>query len=1057
MFSKFFIDRPIFANVIAIVMIILGAVALYKLPAERFPAITPPTVQVSTVYPGASPTVLADSVAAPIEQQVNGVEKMLYMSSTSASDGSYVLTVTFEVGTDPDQAQVQVQNRVAIALPQLPLEVQRQGLVTKKQSTAILMFIDLTSPDRRYDDLFLGNYATIHIRDELSRLKGVGDVNVIPGKDYSMRVWLEPEKLQARGLTTQDVFNAIQEQNIQVAAGQIGVPPVASGQNFQYTLSAKGRLNDPEEFGQIVIKTAQDKEANAGRMTKVKDVARVELGGKSYNQFFQSKGKPASGIAVFALPGANALDVAKQIYQKMEELKASFPEGVTYSIPFNTTTFVEQSIHEVYRTLIEAGVLVLLVIMIFLQDWRAVLVPATTIPVTIVGAFAALALMGFSINMLTLFGLILAIGIVVDDAIVIVEAAAYNINEKKMSPKDATIHAMSELSGPIVSITVVLMAVFIPAAFLGGITGQLYRQFALTIAATAFLSAVNALTLKPAQSAAYLRKESGKKNVLYRAFNAVYAKIEALYTRAVTWIAGHAAWAMLAFGGLVYVTVQLYAALPTGFLPDEDQGYAIISAMLPDASSQERTHEAVEKINTIIGKTPGIEAWVSYGGNSIFDQAALPNAATFYIVFTDWHERAKTGLSMQKILGNLQRQFADVQEGVVFAFPPPAILGVGSTAGFQLQIQDRGNAGLAELQAATNNLIQAGNKDSSHIALNTTFRAETPQLYADVDRVKAKVMDVPLSTVFGTLQTYLGSAYVNDFNAFGRTYQVRVQADEQFRRTAEDIKRLQVRNAKGAMAPLGTMVNIQEAVGPQILKRYNLYPTAAINGRAAAGFSTGDGLKKMEELARKTLPPSMGFEWTGMSFQEKRVGGEAVYVYGFAVLLVYLVLAALYESWLVPMAVIFVVPLGLLGAAAAVAYRGMDNNVYTQIGIVLIIALASKNAILIVEVARELRQAGMSIIESAVEASRRRFRPILMTSFAFILGVVPLLNAVGAGAASRRALGTAVFGGMLGSTILAVFFVPAFYVVWQRISESLGKKNIPSQAVQMSTAIPTHA
>ena len=1059
MFSKFFIERPIFANVIAIVTMILGAVALFKLPAEQFPNITPPTVQVSTVYPGASPSILADTVAAPIEQQVNGVENMLYMSSTSAGDGTYVLTVTFEVGTNPDIAQVQVQNRVAIAIPQLPSEVQRQGVNTKKQSTAILMFMNLSSPDGRYDDLFLSNYASIRIRDEVSRIKGVGDVNVVPGKDYSMRIWLDPDKLQSRSLTTQDVVNAIQEQNIQVAAGQIGQPPVDNGQNFQYTLTTLGRLKDPEEFENIVIKTAQDAPgaavgfgaANNGRITRVKDVARVELGGKVYDSFFQKEGKPAAGIAVYLLPGANALDVAKQVKDKMEELKKAFPEGVEYSIPFNTTKFVSQAIHEVYQTLFEAGLLVLLVIMIFLQDWRAVMVPATTIPVTIIGTFTALSALGFSINMVTLFGLILAIGIVVDDAIVIVEAATFNIDEKKMTPKEATILAMSELTGPILSITVVLMAVFVPAAMLAGITGSLYRQFALTIAASAFISAINALTLKPAQSATYLRPaklgldgKPAKKNIVYRAFNYTFAKVEAVYTSIVTGIVRHTALAMLAFAGLVWLTVYLFTTLPTGFLPEEDQGYVIVSVLLPDASSQKRTRDVVDKLNEIIAKTPGIENWVTVGGNSIFDGATLPNAATFYVVFKDWEVRVKSGDSQNAILAKLRGQFSQVQEAMVVVFPPPAILGLGSTAGFQLQVQDRGGAGLKDLQAATNDLLQAGGSEKGLASLNTTFRANTPQLYADIDRVKAKVMDVPLSNLFGTLQAALGSTYVNDFNAFGRTYQVRVQADEKFRREANDIKKLQVRNAKGNMLPLGTTVNIEEIAGPQILKRYNLYPAAQINGQAALGFSTGQALTQMEQLADKTLPSSMGYEWTGMSYQEKKVGNESIYVFAFAGLLVYLVLAALYESWLIPMGVIFVLPLGLLGAAAAVAYRGMDNNVYTQIGVVLIIALASKNAILIVEVARELRQHGLGILEGAVEAARRRFRPILMTSFAFILGVYPLVNANGAGAASRRALGTAVFGGMLSSTILAVFFVPAFYVVWQRISEWRSKP-VPAQ------------
>ncbi len=870
MFSKFFIERPIFANVIAIVTMILGGVALYKLPIQQFPDIAPPTVQVTTNYPGAKiRTFWAKLVASPIEQQVNGVEGMMYMSSTSAGDGSYTLQITFEVGTNADTAQVLVQNRVAIALPQLPPEVQRQGVVTKKQSTAPVMFISLSSPDGSFDDLFLSNYLTIRVADELSRLQGVGNVNVVPGKDYSMRIWLDPNKLQARGLTTQDVVNALQEQNVQVAAGEIGQPPVPGDQNFQYTVSTLGRLTDPAQFENIVIKSPQDSKTtlgNAGRITRVKDVARVQMGGKTYDQFFQIKGKPAAGIAVYPLPGANTLDVSNLVISKMEELKKAFPEGVVYAVPVNFTKFVSQAISEVYTTLFEAGVLVLLVIMIFLQDWRAVMVPATTIPVTIIGTFAALSLMGFSVNMVTLFGLILAIGIVVDDAIVIVEAVAHNIDVKKMSPKDATILAMSELTGPVLSITVVLMAVFIPAAMLGGITGQLYRQFALTIAASAFISAINALTLKPAQSAAYLRAaplgkdgQPAKKNVLYRAFNYAYAKTEAGYTRIVGWIVRHTALAMLAFAGLLALTVHLYTALPTGFLPEEDQGYAIVSVMLPDASSQGRTQQAVDKLNAIITRTPGIDDWACVGGNSIFDNATLPNAATIYVVFKDWEERRKDGLSMDVILKNLRGEFAKVQEAMVVAFPPPAILGVGSTAGFQLQILDRADEGLAALQDTTNTLIKAAGNEAGLASLTTTFRADSPQLYADVDRVKVKTMGVPLSDVFGTLQAYLGSAYANDFNIYGRTFQVRVQADQKFRRTVGDIKRLQVRNGKGNMLPLGTAVNIKEIAGPQVLRRYNLYPTAQINGQAAEGFSTGEALKKMEAVADANLPSSMGY------------------------------------------------------------------------------------------------------------------------------------------------------------------------------------------------------
>ena len=1030
MLSKFFIERPIFANVIGYLTVLIGVVALFRLPIEQLPQITPPTIKVTTNYPGASAKVVADTIASPIEQQVNGVERMLYMSSTSASDGSYALTVTFDVGTNLDMAQVLVQNRVAIAIPQLPTDVQRQGVVTKKQSTSILLFVVLNSPDGKFDSLYLSNYATIRIRDELSRIDGVGDVSVIPARDYSMRIWIDPEKLQARNLTSQDVVNALQEQNVQVAAGQIGQPPANEGQSFQYTISTLGRLESEAQFEDIVVKAG-----SGARLTRLKDVARIELGGKSYDQYFELNGKPAAGMAIYQLPGSNALEVARNVQSKMEDLKKSFPGGVDYTIPLDTTRFVDASIHEVYQTLFEAGILVLIVILVFLQDLRAVLIPATTVPVTIIGAFAAMAALGFTVNMLTLFGLVLAIGIVVDDAIVIVEGAAHNIDHENMTPKNATIKAMSDLLGPIIGITLVLLAVFLPTAFLGGITGQLYRQFALTIAATTLISAINAVTLKPAQCAQYLRKTSEHRNIFFRGFNIVYAKCEKAYVFVIRLILRFKIVSMIVYLGLLGLTGWLFTSLPTGFLPVEDQGYLIAGCLLPDAASQERTKEVVHKINDALLKVPGIKYVNAIGGQSLFDGTVSSNAAVFYISMTDWKERTDPGLSQEAILGNIRRELGKIQEGVAFAFPPPAIMGLGTTGGFQLQLQDRAGAGLGTLQDSINDVVDESRKQPDLTAINTTFRAGVPQVFADVDRVKVKSLNMPLNDVFGTLQANLGSAYVNDFNKFGRTYQVRVTADTRFRTKLDDIKLLRVRNNTGKMVPLGTVVNVLEIVGPQVINRYNLYTSAAINGEAAAGHSSGEGLKKMEEIADQALPSSVGYEWTGIAYQEKKAGNAAVITFSLAVLLVFMVLAAQYESLTSPAAVIFVVPLGLLGSAAAVWFRGMDINVYTQIGLVLIIALACKNAILIVEVARELRAEGRSILEAAVEASRRRFRPILMTSFAFILGVYPLTVSEGAGAGSRRALGTAVFGGMIASTILAVGFVPLFYVIWQNISE----------------------
>jgi HAE1 family hydrophobic/amphiphilic exporter-1 len=1061
--SRFFIERPIFANVIAIMTMLVGAVTLIGLPIERYPDITPPTVQVATSYPGADARVLADTVASPIEQEVNGVERMLYMSSTCSSDGSYTLTVTFEVGTDLDEAQVLVQNRLAVALPRLPPEVQRLGVTARKQSTNIILAASLISPDHRYSDLYLSNFASLRIKDELSRIYGVGEVQVIGSGIYGMRIWIDPEKLKARNLSTEDVLIAIREQNVQVAAGQVGQYPAPRTQAFQYNVTTLGRLSDPEEFGDIIVKTDESRAAGAGagggagpaaRLTRVKDVARVELGSQVYDQWCEIGGKPAATLAVFQLPGANALDVAAKVRAAMERLKASFPEGLEYIIPFDTTIFVEESIHEVYKTLFEAGVLVLIVILVFLQDWRALLIPATTVPVTIIGAFAAMYALGFTVNMLTLFGLVLAIGIVVDDAIVIVENAVHHIDRGGLDPKSATIRAMSEVIGPVIGITLVLMAVFLPASFLGGITGQLYRQFALTIAATALISALNAVTLKPAQCAVYLRATPARKNLFYRLFNRVYDRSEALYAAIVRRAVRHVAAMMVLFAALVALTGWWFTRLPSGFLPLEDQGYAIVGIQLPDAAAQVRTRAVVDKVSALLKKTPGIANWFLIGGQSILDQAVASNAAAMYITFTPWSERTgRPGLSQEEILGSLMGQFQQIREAMIFAFPPPAIQGLGVSGGFQLQLEDRGGASLGELQQVVQEMVRDGNAQTGLTGLQSTFRAGVPIIYADIDRVKAKSLGVSLDTIFGTLQTALGSAYVNDFNKFGRTYQVRVQADQRFRLEPQDIRRLEVRDRQGSMVPLGTLVKVERRLGPQIIPRYNLYPSATINGAAAPGFSSGQALKLMEQMAERKLPASMGYDWTGMSFQEKRVGGQATYVFALAVLMVYLVLAAQYESWLMPAAVILVVPLALLGTVVAVAVRGMDNNIYTQIGIVLIIALASKNAILIVEFARELRARGRTIRDAAVEASRLRFRPILMTSFAFILGIWPLVNATGAGAASRRSLGTAVFGGMIAATVLAVFFVPVFFVVMQGLSELRRRTGAPSSTVPLPLVV----
>jgi HAE1 family hydrophobic/amphiphilic exporter-1 len=1032
MFSKFFIERPIFANVIAIVTMLLGAVALIQLPIAQYPEIAPPTVLVSTVYPGANAKVIAETVGAPIEQEVNGVENMLYMSSTSANDGSYSLTVTFEVGTDLDIGTVLVQNRVNVASSSLPEDVRRQGVTVKKQSPNILLVVAIESPDGRYDDLFLSNFAALNVKDEIARVKGVGDVIVYGAEEYSMRVWLDPRKLKARGLTTQDVLRSIQEQNVQVAAGQLGQQPAPADQSFQYTINTLGRLSDVEQFENIIIKTAREE---AGQIIRVRDIARVELGGKSYDRYAEKNGKPCAIVAVYLLPGANALATAEAIKAVMEDVSAAFPPGVAWSIPYDTTRFVEAAIEQVYHTLGEAAILVLVVILLFLQDWRALLVPATTVPVTILSAFFAMAALGFSINLLTLFGIVLCIGIVVDDAIIIVEGAAHNMDHG-MTPKEATIQAMKELFGPIIGITLVLIAVFLPSAFLPGITGQLYRQFALVIASAAVISAINAATLKPAQTALWMRPSSGRKNAFFRVFNRGYEAFERFFTGIVRIMVRFSIPMMAVFLGLIVFTVWSYSRIPTGFLPTEDQGYAIIAVKLPDAASQTRTHEVTDKMSDIIRDTPGVSDWVTFGGLSILDEGAnLPNTATTFVTYKDWSERGKE-ISQESILAHLRREFGAIQEAFILPLIPPAIQGLGQAGGFQLMVRDRADVGLSQLEQVTFEMIAAGMAQSALTGLGTTFSASTPQLFADVDRTQAKTLDMDLSDVFGTLQTFLGAAYVNDFNKFGRVYQVRVQADAPFRLSVADIKNLEVRNRSGGMVPLGALVDIEETLGPAIVTRYNLYPASSIFGEAAPGFSSGQALDLMEQIAANTLPPGMDIAWTGASFQERKVGSEAYLIFALAVTLVFLVLAGQYESWIAPAAVILVVPLALLGVVAALAVRGFDNNVYTQIGVVLLIGLASKNAILIVEVARELRLVQrMPIRDAALEAARRRLRPIIMTSFAFILGVVPLLVASGAGAASQQAVGTAVFGGMLASTFLAVLFVPVFFVVLQRLSE----------------------
>jgi hydrophobic/amphiphilic exporter-1 (mainly G- bacteria), HAE1 family len=1046
MISKFFIERPVLSNVIAILMILIGGVALFSLAVAQYPDVVPPTVQVTTRYPGASAKTVIDTVALPIEQQVNGVEDMLYMQSYSGSDGTYTLTVTFKIGTDLNFAQVLVQNRVASALSSLPQSVQNQGVTVQKKSTAILLFVTLTSPNATYDSLFLSNYATINIRDELSRLPGVGNVTVFGAGQYSMRVWLDPNKLQVRGLVPQDVIQAIQQQSQQVTAGQVGMPPTPVGQAFQYTLNVNGRLDDASQFEEIIVKTG-----NNGDVTRVRDVGRVELGAQTYSQVFSLNKKPATGIGVFQSPGANALQVEKAVEKKMAALAAQFPQDVKYDTPFDTTKFVAASINEVYKTLIEAGLLVLVVILVFLQDWRAMLVPATTVPVTIIGAFAAMAALGFTINLSTLFAIVLAIGIVVDDAIVVVEGAAHNI-EKGMSSHDAAIKAMDELFAPIIGITLVLISVFLPAAFLPGLTGRMYAQFALVIAAAALLSAVNAATLKPTQCALWLRPAvpPEKRNWFYRGFNSVYNRLERGYAGLIGRMVAHANLSVILALILIGIGGYGLSRVPTGFIPIEDQGYLLVAVQLPDGAALDRTQHVLDQVSEIAGKTPGVEQVVSIAGISALDaSSSLANAGVAYLILKEWSERGP-GQDLRSLFVGLNQKMTAIEEARILVVPPPPIQGIGNAAGFAMQIQLRdGNADFGKLQAVTGAVVANAQTQSALQRVSSPFRSQVPQLDIDVDRIKTQTLHVTTDQVFSMLASYLGSSYVNQFTKFGRTFQVYTQADSQFRLTPRAIDNLMVRNQQGDMVPLGTLATITPSVGPSLISLYNLYPSATIIGLPSQGYSSGQSMALMEEIAAKTLPPGTGFEWTAMSYQEKAVGNQIYYVFGLAMLLVYLVLAGQYESWYAPISVILAVPLSLLGPMAVLTGLRIENNLYTQIGLILLIALSAKNAILIVEVALELHGRDRKpLLEAAVGAARARFRPILMTSFAFILGVLPLVVASGAGASARKSIGITVFSGMIASTCLAVLFVPTFFVVVQRFENWLAERKKKTPEVQ---------
>jgi HAE1 family hydrophobic/amphiphilic exporter-1 len=1037
MFSRFFINRPIFASVLSILIVLAGIASYLKLPVSQYPEITPPVIRVTASYPGANAQVVADTVATAIEQQVNGVENMLYMSSTSASDGSYALDITFQLGTDVDIASVLVQNRVATALPRLPEEVQRQGVLTRKQSTSIVQVLGLSTEDGSWSDLELANFAILRLRDVLLRIDGVGDVQVLPAKDYAMRIWMNPKELKARGLTTSDVVAALREQNVQVAAGQIGQPPAPEGQVSQFIVTTLGRLTTEDEFRQVIVKTDN---AGEGRITRLGDVARIELGARAYDSTSRLNGRPSATLLVYQQPGANAVQVARDVEAALKQLKVSlpFPAGLDYFKIYDVAAFVEETIDEVYKTFLEAIALVIIVVLLFLQNWRTTLIPIVTIPVSLIGTFSLMLAFGFSINLLTLFGLILAIGIVVDDAIVVVENVERHMAQDHLPPRTATIRAMGEVLGPIIAISLVLMSVFGPAALLGGITGQLYRQFALTIAASTLFSALNALTLSPALCAVFLKQHSKdyRPNILARGFNRAFAWLTRQYRHVLNGMTRFAPLSLAGFAVVMGLTYWSVVSVPTGFLPLEDQGFFVTNVQLPDAASLERTTEVVERITERIRQTPGVAYATGLPGFSIIAGAGSNNA-TIFATLKPWDERLKQGQNINVIMGEVQQfLFTGLPEAQAFSFQFPPIPGLGAAAGFDLRLLDRESVGRDRLAAAAGEMVYAANEQVGRLAnVNTTFRPGVPQLYVDIDRTKVKQLGIPLVDVFQTLQSSLGSTYVNDFNLFGRSYQVNVQAEAEYRNEPDDILHLEVRAPSGEMVPLGSLLRVTDSFGPQQITRYNLFPSAQITGQAAQGTSSGEALALMERIADEKLESGIGYEWSAISYQEKRTSGQGVLAFAAGIIVVYLILAAQYESWSLPLSVAMSIPLAIIGAMLFLMLRGFDNNVFTQIGLVLLVALAAKNAILIVEFARVQRASGKSIREAAVEAATLRFRPILMTSFAFILGCLPLMLARGAGAVSRQAIGTAVVGGMLGATILGVLFAPVLYVVVQWVSE----------------------
>jgi hydrophobe/amphiphile efflux-1 (HAE1) family protein len=1038
--SQFFISRPIFAGVLSALIFLAGLIALPELPISEYPEVVPPTVVVKATYPGANPKVIAETVASPLEQSINGVEGMLYQSSQATADGVMTLTITFALGTDVDKAQVQVQNRVSQALPKLPDVVQRLGVITNKASPDLTMVVHLVSPDNRYDTLYLSNYALLRVKDELARLDGVGDVQVFGAGQFSMRIWLDPEKVASRGLTADDIVKSIREQNIQVAAGQLGAPPLPSATEFQVAINAKGRLVSEEDFRNIVVRTGA-----AGEVTRLKDVARVELGADTYALRALLDNQAAAAMPIFQRPGSNAIAISESVRAKMQELKRDFPQGVDYQIVYDPTVFVRGSIHAVVHTLLEAILLVVLVVIVFLQTWRASVIPLIAVPVSLVGTFAVMHVFGFSLNALSLFGLVLAIGIVVDDAIVVVENVERNI-EAGLKPIEATRKAMREVTGPIVATALVLCAVFVPTAFISGLTGQFYKQFALTIAISTVISAFNSLTLSPALSALLLKEHGAAPDRLtrildralggfFRPFNRFFARFSARYVSVVGRVVRAAGVALFLYGGLVVLGYLGFTHTPTGFVPPQDKQYLVSFAQLPDAATLDRTESVIRRMGEIALKQPGVEHAVAFPGLSINGFTNSPNSGIVFVTLKPFEDRKSKDLSAGAIAAALNQQYGKIQDAFIAVFPPPPVMGLGTIGGFRMQIEDRGGLGFEELYKQTQNLMAKGSQDPALQGLFSSYQVNVPQVDAEVDREKAESQGVPIQELFDTMQVYLGSLYVNDFNAFGRTYPVNAQAEPGFRLQPEDIVRLKTRNAAGEMIPLGSFVTVKRSSGPDRVMHYNSYPTAEINGGPGVGYSSGQAQAAMEHLARQELPNGMSFEWTELTYQQILAGNTALLVFPLVVLLVFLVLAAQYESLSLPLAIILIMPMVLLSAITGVEITHGDNNIFTQIGLIVLVGLAGKNAILIVEFARDRElEGGTTPLQAALDAARLRLRPILMTSLAFIMGVVPLVTSTGAGSEMRHAMGVAVFSGMLGVTFFGLMLTPLFYVMVRKLS-----------------------